>query len=111
MFVDKVTIDCSRIRDWDSFHDEFSRAFGFFDGYGRNMDAWIDCMSCLDDSDSGMTEVHCKVGTMLMLELRGADDFAVRCPGLYEAIVEGHAFVNWRRAEQGEPPVLELIGR
>jgi len=30
--------------DWETFHDEFQEKMGFFDGYGRNMDAWIDCM-------------------------------------------------------------------
>jgi RNAse (barnase) inhibitor barstar len=33
----KVTLDCDRIHDWDSFHDEFARIFGFPDFYGRNM--------------------------------------------------------------------------
>jgi len=37
-------IDGSVIVDWDSFHDEFQKQLGFFDGYGRNMDAWNDCM-------------------------------------------------------------------
>jgi hypothetical protein len=27
-----------------SFHDVFGRTLKLFDGYGRNMNAWIDCM-------------------------------------------------------------------
>jgi RNAse (barnase) inhibitor barstar len=28
-----------------SFHEAFASALGFPSWYGRNMDAWIDCMS------------------------------------------------------------------
>jgi hypothetical protein len=43
-----VQIDGSKITDWDSFHDCFSGMLGFPGFYGRNMDAWNDCMTCLD---------------------------------------------------------------
>lgn len=43
-----VDIPAHEITDWDSFHDVFKRVFGFPDFYGRNMDAWIDCMTDLD---------------------------------------------------------------
>ena len=42
--VYSATIDGKQINDWDSFHDEFARKMGFFSGYGRNGNAWIDCM-------------------------------------------------------------------
>ena len=41
----RINVNGAAIVDWDSFHDEFQRAFRFFDGYGRNGDAWIDCMT------------------------------------------------------------------
>jgi len=40
-----VRVDATHIRDWDNFHDVFADAFGFPDFYGRNMDAWVDCMT------------------------------------------------------------------
>ncbi len=46
-----VRLDCDRITDWESFHSLFAEVFGFPDFYGRNMNAWIDCMSYLDDSE------------------------------------------------------------
>lgn len=58
-----VRIDARRIVDLDSFHDVFAEAFGFFGGYGRNMDAWIDCMSSLDDPDDpedGLIAATCR---------------------------------------------------
>src|SRR5688572_7987636 len=40
-----IKIDTQRITDWKSFHNLFAEVFGFPGFYGRNMDAWIDCMS------------------------------------------------------------------
>jgi len=102
-----VKIDSRRIIDRDSFHDVFAEAFGFFDGYGRNMDAWVDCLTSLDDPGD-MTQVHAPAGSVVTLQIDHVDDFAERCPDLYEAIVECSAFVNWRRIDHGGSPVLAL---
>jgi hypothetical protein len=106
-----VTIDTQRIVDWDTFHDVFSEALGFPDFYGRNMNAWIDCMTYLDDPESGMSRVHAPTGGVLTLQLQHVEDFSARCPILYAAIIERAAFVNWRRIELGSPPVLALSFR
>ena len=103
-----VKLDTRRIVDWDSFHEVFSEVFGFPDFYGRNMNAWIDCMSYLDDPPAGMTSVHVSPGDLLVLQLEDVDSFARRCAEQYEAIIECTAFVNWRRIEQGEMAVLAL---
>jgi hypothetical protein len=104
----RVKIDTSRIRDWETFHDVFAEAFGFPGFYGRNMNAWIDCMSYLDDPDSGMTEVTCEEGEYVVLELEGVKGFRKRCREQYDALIECSAFVNWRRLEPGDNPVLML---
>ena len=103
-----VKIDTRRIRSWDTFHDEFADVFGFPDFYGRNMNAWIDCMTSLDDPDAGMTKVHAAPGGTVALELEHVADFMRRCPELYAAVVECTAFVNWRRIEVGDSAVLAL---
>jgi hypothetical protein len=101
-----VTIDALKIHDWGSFHDAFAVAFGFPDFYGRNMDAWNDCMTHLDDPSAGMSTVHAPAGGVVVLTLNHARDLAARCPKIYAALVECAAFVNWRRLEVGEGPVL-----
>jgi hypothetical protein len=101
-------LDTRRITNWDSFHSVFAETFGFPDFYGRNMNAWIDCMTCLDAPADGMTTVHAPAGHVLVLQLEHAKDFALRCPDQYAAIVECSAFVNWRRMELGHEPVLAL---
>ena len=103
-----VKIDCRNINDWDSFHDEFNRVFGFPDFYGRNMNAWIDCMTSIDTPDEEMTNIHCETGRVLTIELENVREFKKRCPEQYAAIVECSSFVNWRRIEVGEGAVLAL---
>jgi Barstar (barnase inhibitor) len=103
-----ASIDCARIRDWDSFHDQFAAVFGFPGFYGRNMNAWIDCMTSLDKPDDGMTSIHARRGNVLTLQLENVSPFRGQHPELYAAIIECAAFVNWRRLEVGEPAVLAI---
>jgi RNAse (barnase) inhibitor barstar len=103
-----VRIDTTKIHDWASFHDVFAEALGFPEFYGRNMDAWIDCMSSLDDPAAAMTTVHAPDGDVVVLQLDEADDFARRCPEQYRAVIECSAFVNRRRLECGERAVMAL---
>ena len=53
-----LEVDCRQITDWDSFHDVFARACGFPDFYGRNLNAWIDCMTYLDYQATTPTDRH-----------------------------------------------------
>jgi len=108
MIAPRVSLDCARITDWHSFHQEFAHAFGFPDFYGANMDAWIDCLTYLDDANAGMTAVHCDPGSVVVLELLDVKSFKQRCPDQYGAVIECAAFVNWRRLEKDEPAVLAL---
>ena len=103
-----VEIDTQNISDWDSFHSIFAGAFGFPDFYGRNMDAWIDCMTYLDEPDAGMTTIHVEKDQVLVLQILHAKEFAKRCPELYEALIECAAFVNWRRIEYADEPVMAI---
>ena len=61
-----VKLDTARIADWDSFHDVCAQALGFPGFYGRNMNAWIDCMTSLDEPRDGMTRVHAPKGGVLI---------------------------------------------
>ena len=106
-----VTLDCEQISDWKSFHGQFQRAFGFPSFYGRNMDAWIDCMSSLDEPDGGMTNVHCHRGDVVTLRLENVKPFATCCPEQYNALIECSAFVNWQRLKVSDPPVPALSFR
>lgn len=104
----RVTVDISVIESWDTFHTVFKEALGFPDFYGRNMNAWVDCLTSLDAPEDGLTTVHAPVGGVMVLELSGAPALATRCPEIYSALIECSAFVNYRRIHIGSGPVLCL---
>jgi hypothetical protein len=103
-----VRIDGNRITDWVSFHAVFSESFGFPGFYGCNMNAWIDCMSYLDDPDSGMSKIHVAPGETLAVVVENASSLKFRCPEQLQALMECAAVVNWRAAERNCPPLVAL---
>jgi hypothetical protein len=81
---------------------------GFPSYYGRNMNAWIDFMTYVDEPGDIADDVVVADGDVLTLEFRSVDDFAARCREQYEAVIECAAFVNYRRIELGDRPILAL---
>jgi hypothetical protein len=104
----KVIVDGAAIVDEPSFHKVFSEAFGFPGFYGNNLNAWIDCMSYLDDPQSGMSTVRIESGDTLTIVVENATQFKTNCPDLWLAFLECVAFVNWRRIEQGDEAILAV---
>jgi RNAse (barnase) inhibitor barstar len=99
-----VQLDATLLNNWDAFHSVFASTFGFPDFYGRNMNAWIDCMSDLSE-ETGMTTVRGSASDPVVLHL----DNATAIPKeIFEALVECAGLVNWRRLEVGQPAVLIL---
>jgi hypothetical protein len=98
-----VRVPAADIVDWSSFHDVFVRLLGLPSFYGRNMNAWIDCLTSVDEPDARLTNVAVASGDVLTLEIDDVDDLARRCPEQYEALVECVAFVNWRRLHGPRP--------
>lgn len=104
----RVKIPVGEIHDWETFHTVFAKSMGFPDFYGRNMNAWIDCMTHVDEPEDGMTTVHASKEGGLLLELGDCTELAQRCPEIYQATLDCTGFVNYRRVELGEGPVLSL---
>jgi hypothetical protein len=73
------------------------------------MNAWIDCMSYLDDSGAGMSRYSVTPGELFLLEVADTEDFERRVAQVFQAFMECAAFVNRRRTDVGEPPVLALV--
>ena len=109
MFVLSAKIECGNITDFQSLHDEFDRVFGFPKFYGKNMNAWIDCLSDLDNPGTEMTKIHVEKGKVLALELVGCKAFRTNYPEEYAAIVECSSFVNYRQTEAGQRPLIALV--
>jgi len=109
MNTNLIDVPVKRIVDWTTFHEVFAEVLGFPAFYGRNMNAWIDCMTDADDPDTGMVRVAVSAGQLMTLQINDADDFAKRCPEQFTALIECTAFVNFRRVEKGGTPVLSLL--
>lgn len=104
-----VHINSDEITDWSSFHAVFKREIGFPSFYGKNMNAWIDCMGDIDRPGEGMTSLAVSEGQLVVLQVKRTASFAARCPEQYQALIDACAFVNTRRQADGEPATLALL--
>lgn len=105
-----VRLDGAAIKDRQSFHAECQAKFGFPDFYGRNMDAWIDCLSTLRDND-GMSGFTLAPGETLQIEVAHSGILRNRAPQILDTLSVCVDAVNERYIENGEKPALELVLR
>jgi RNAse (barnase) inhibitor barstar len=103
-----VELDGRAIAAWPAFHDASRRAFGFPDFYGRNMSAWIDCLSTLREND-GMSAFVLGPDEILEILLQHADSLRRRAPRILAALSDAVEEVNQRHLDSGEKPVLALL--
>jgi RNAse (barnase) inhibitor barstar len=95
--MSKHEIDGAKISDWESFHTVFSKEFMFPSYYGKNMDAWIDCMSDLDSE-----------GEMISIWIKNVNALKSENQEIYMALIECSAFVNYRYVSEGGSPLIAL---
>jgi RNAse (barnase) inhibitor barstar len=103
----KVQLDGQRMCDWSSFHTESQEKFGFPDFYGRNMDAWVDCLSGLRDAD-GMSSIALAPDETLHIEVLHSDIFRSKAPHILVVVEDCLDALNERYIENGQNPALQL---
>jgi RNAse (barnase) inhibitor barstar len=103
-----VRIDGSKITDWSSFHEVFARQLGFPNFYGRNMNAWIDCLSYRRDQD-GMSSVNITPDEFILFQVEHAEQFRTNHPEGYAALLDCSATVNQSYIEEGQQPALAVM--
>src|SRR5688500_6788414 len=103
-----VRIDGDRITDWASFHSTCKEAFGFPEFYGNNMNAFIDCLTYIDEGD-GMSNIVLGNGETLTIELQSGTALRDRVPDIYEGLDEAVAFVNDRFLEEGKSEKIKIV--
>ncbi|MEP6609167.1 MAG: barstar family protein [Burkholderiaceae bacterium] len=103
-----VTLDTTAIHDFESFHRECKRSFGFPGFYGRNMNAWIDCLSYLPDGD-GLSSFELLAGEQLFIRVPNFEAFSRRVPEVSTGLLECVAFVNRRYIEANDVPRLVIV--
>ncbi len=108
-FMARIILPAAEIHDFETFHTVCARTLGFPGFYGRNMNAWIDCMTCVDDPAAGMTSVTMAKGDQLTLEIPGSMELRGRAPEVFDAFIECLAAVNKRFVEHGDQPAIALV--
>jgi RNAse (barnase) inhibitor barstar len=106
--VARFEIDAGEIRDMASFHDAFARTLKFFDAYGRNTDAWIDCMTDLHGPNF-LSSLNLPEGEGVELVLNGTQDLSRRKPEIIRELIECTAAVNREYRRQGSEVRVALL--
>ena len=96
----KVIIEGPALVSFDGFHDAFADAFGFGDRYGRDLDAWIECMSDLALRELRETQDD-PLSVVVVAAHASAQD-------VLDALVDCTAAANRRRAEAGDLAPIHL---
>jgi len=105
----KVIIDFTKITDLETFHAAFNETMGFPHFDGHNLDAWIDCMSSIDDVDAGRSSVTISPDESLEMIIIGTESALKNCPKVFNAFLEGTASVNQSFLKKRSKTILKVI--
>ena len=103
-----VRLNTEQITDWASFHQVCKEAFGFPDFYGANMNAWIDCLTYLTEGD-GMTRFVLSEDERLYIEITDSENFKLRLPEIFNALIDCSISVNNRYIEAKESARISWV--
>ena len=102
----RIVLPTGEIRNEKTFHAVCQRVFGFPDLYDHTMDAWIDCLSCLDDPAADMSSFTLAAGELLVIVVPGSAELKDE---VFNALIDGTIAVNTRFVERGKPPPVGLV--
>ena len=103
-----IRIDSRKLMDDDTLHTTLSEAFGLLPSYGKNLDALVDCLTHLDDPKAGLSRTRTFPGQVALLAIEHVDGLGKPQETQLKRLVDVVAFVNWRRMEKGQAPVLAV---
>jgi Barstar (barnase inhibitor) len=103
-----IRIDARRLTDPAGMHAALAEAFGFPEFYGKNLDALVDCLTHLDDLKAGMSRAQVLPGEVAVLVLEHTSGLGKKAADQMKALVDAVAFVNWRRLQKSQPPVVTV---
>jgi hypothetical protein len=103
-----IRIDARRLSDPAALHAVMAEAFGFFEGYGKNLDALVDCLSHLDDKKASLSRVQVAPGQIVLLAMDHTHGLKPAAVAQLKSLADVVAFVNWRRLENKQLPLLAL---
>jgi hypothetical protein len=103
-----IRIDARRLTDAAGLHATLAEAFGFGPGYGKNLDALVDCLTHLDDPSAAMSRVQVFPGQIALLVVEHTHGLSKSAATQLKSLADVAAFVNWRRLQSKQPPVVAL---
>ena len=102
----RVVLPTNEIRNEKTFHAACQRVFGFPDFYAHTMDAWVDCLSCLDDPSAEMCSLTLAPGELLLIVVPNCTQLKKE---IFGSLIDGAVAVNTRLASRGKPPLVALL--
>lgn len=105
----EIKVDFSKIKNWETFHEVFSEIMGFPDFYGKNNNAWIDCMSYIDDKEAGMSKIIVEPGESLDIVVLGTEKAIEMASEVFLGFMEIVSDVNQRFIESGTQTRLNIV--
>ena len=103
-----ANLNAALIDNWDGFHSVVATVFGFPAFYGRNMNAFIDCLTYLDEGD-GMSSFALGPAERLEIVIVGFQVLLARLPEIAVALIEAIAALNLRYIDRGKPASIVLV--
>ncbi len=91
-----------------TFHAACASAFEFPEFYGRNMDAWIDCMSSLTD-EHPLAGFRLGKDEYLVLKVPDFGSLEKRAPEVARSLISCTTIVNQRYTEFGDSARIVLV--
>ena len=103
-----IRIDSRRLTDTASLYGALDEVFGFPAESGKNLDALIDLLTHLDNTQVRTSRVQVLPGQLVLLVLEHLEGHNKRTEAQIASLLDVIAFVNWRRLEKSQPPLLAV---
>lgn len=103
-----IRIDARRLTNAAGLQTVLDEAFGFAPSYGKNLDALVDCLTNLDDATGGLSRMRVFPGEVVLLVLEHTQEMSKGAAAQVKSLSDVVAFVNWRRWEKKQPPIMTL---
>lgn len=103
-----IRLDGRQLTDATAFHTALAKAFGLPKTYGKNLDALVDCLTDLDNPDTALAKASVAPGQVLTVLIDHATALKTTHREWFDALIATIAFVNYRRLESAQGPVLTL---
>ena len=108
MSVVEVVLDGKQLVTWDGFHTECADGLGFPEFYGRNRDAWIDCVS---DIGGGLMRAELQAEAEFLIVIESSAAWAAAAPEIVIEFVQLLEAVHMRLREAGSMKQIGVVFR